>query len=488
MIKKLSTVIFLSLIGVFASLADAPRPAFASTTLLYQSLESDGVIAPASNAYPLIATFDPADAGFSAPVFFDTASGVWAGFSFRGVGSFCTTATSAYYEIASTTNATLSGGIVWASDVMTFTSDFTFQKATASVGTGSWLIPGHTYGLYLVSQCSGSQIEVQADGAGLIGYGYLSWDGDYGPTFDDLAGRTRIVSVNPTDQQTVASSTTFSLSASIYVNEAEYVNDMFLRFRYIRQQDLQAVVANQNVLYTTIDVPITHFGSSILYATTSIDRVGEYLYSVQIRQPSIINEVLSWFNLGNLYDPQLIRSSDTRFIVVERTTLDQYLFDMASTTTAILGDPGVFEDVASSCNPISGFDFIQCISGLLIPNQTQLGLAVNTLQTQVLQKAPVGYITRLITILNGSATTSLPLISYTFGTESPLAGETLDFNFNSTLASANTILTQDWVSNNSEDPQNIWTIFMPLWNILVYAVLIMMIVSEITGIYHHKKL
>jgi len=108
-------------------------------------------------------------------------------------------------------------------------------------------------------------------------------------------------------------------------------------------------------------------------------------------------------------------------------------------------------------------------------------------QTQVLQKAPVGYITRLITILNGSATSSLPAISYTFGDDSPLAGESASFDFNSTLANANGILTEDWVSNQ-EEPVSVWDIFMPLWNVLVYAVLVFMMVSQITGLYHHKKL
>jgi len=298
---------------------------------------------------------------------------------------------------------------------------------------------------------------------------------------------TRIVSVSPADQEVVATSTTFSLSASIYINEAEYEDDMYLRFRYVRQDDLQAAVACIDCLYTVIDVPIDHFGSSLIEATTSITHIGEHLYYVEIRKPSVINQVLTWFNLGNLYDPQLIRRSSTRFIAVERTNLDQFIYDMASTTAAILSDPGVFEDVAESCNPISGFDFTQCISGLLVPNASQLSVAVNTLQTQVLQKAPVGYITRLITILNGSATSSLPAISYTFGSESPLAGEVVSFDFNDTLASANGILTEDWVSNQAE-PMSIWDVFMPLWNVLVYAVLVFMMVSQITGLYHHKKL
>jgi len=308
---------------------------------------------------------------------------------------------------------------------------------------------------------------------------------------------TRIVQVSPADQEVVSTSTPVQLWAMVNINIDDWIDsdDWFLRFKYVRQENLQSAVACIECLYTSEDIPIETWpnfeiidGPLVDFATLEGAVEGEYIYIVEIRKTSLVNNILGWFGLENLYDPGKIASSRSTFIVEQRTTLDQFIFDMASTTESILGDPGIFADVGDSCNPISGFDFMQCISGLLIPNGPQMDTAVNTLKQQVLVKAPVGYITRLIEIIGGSATSTLPEISYTFGS-GPLEGQEFAFDFNGTLTQANTILTEEWVSDQ-EEPQNIWDIFMPLWNILVYAVLIVMMVSQITGIYHnqHKKL
>jgi len=195
---------------------------------------------------------------------------------------------------------------------------------------------------------------------------------------------------------------------------------------------------------------------------------------------------LGWFNLSNIYDPGLINQSKTNFIVVERTNLDQFIYDMATSTQALLSDPGVFNDIQENCNPISGFDALGCLTALFIPNQTQLTYAISNLQNQVLTKAPVGYVSRVVTILNDSATTTLPAISYTFG-GTALEGETIGFDFETIVSESTEILTTEWVSDQ-EEPQTIWDIFMPLWELLVYAFLIIMVLNEVVGLYgHHSK-
>jgi len=305
---------------------------------------------------------------------------------------------------------------------------------------------------------------------------------------------TRVISIHPNedDDGVQATSTDFQLWSLINVNIDDYVadDDWFVRFKYIRQEDLQLAVANTDLLYTTVDVPITQWPNfEIIEATTTIDREGVYLYSVQIRTPSVINNILGWFNLNNVYDPGLVAEKSGQFIVGQRTTLDQYIYDMASTTSALISDPGTFSDVSDNCNPISGFSALGCITALLVPNQTQISSAVDTLKSSILTKAPVGYVTRVISIMTDSATTSLPDLNYTFG-NGPLEGQEFHFEPNTLLASADTIIREDLVSDQ-DDPQNLWDIFMPIWNTLLYAGLLMMIVSEVTGMYnkaHHKKL
>jgi len=359
---------------------------------------------------------------------------------------------------------------------------------TNGAATGDVLYPGTVYGMYMESNCgSGQEVHLLGDIGVDSNFYFFGYINDVGPyeEFQTFVETTRIIDVDPTDGETTATSTSFLLASNIFINENDYNEDMFLRFRFIRQDNLQVAVANTEVLYTIIDVPIENDSYSYLSATSSVLEAGEYLYTVEIRNPSILNQILGWWNLSNLYDPGLIAQSKTSFIVVQRTILDQYIFDMASTTTALLGNPGIFEDIGDNCNPISGFDALACITALFIPNNTQIETAMNTAKSYVLTKAPVGYATRVVEIMTGGATSTLPTISYTFGTGTALEGEEMHFDFNDTLASANTILTDTLVSNQAE-PMNVWEVFMQVWNIIVYGGLLLLIVSEVIGLNQHK--
>lgn len=483
--KKLSTGIFL-LIGVFANLVDAPR-VFAETTVLYESYEQGGEITTnvAGGNGTLIGTFTP-----ETNLFFDNNSGVYVGISWKNETIVCHASPHFSVGVASSTTA-YSNTALWATkDYFHSHDQYAFDEMTSDSGSpGVQLIAGHTYGIYAFPNCGGGvNMKIRADSSNLIYYGYLSWDGNYGPSFSEISGRTRIISVVPVDDAVVSTSTPVTLSADIFVNESDFDEDMYLRFRYVRQQNLQTAVACIECLYTNIDVPIsTANGSTISEDTSGILTGGEYLYTVEIRNPSLLHNILGWWGLGNLYDPGMLAESHTSFIVGERTALDEFIFEMASTTQALLTDPGIFEDIQDNCNPISGFDALGCLVALFIPNNAQLSTSMNTSKEYVLTKAPLGYVTRTVSILSNSATTSLPNISYTFGTGSPLEGEEFSFNYTQIVADADQILTEDWVSNQ-EDPQNIWDIFMPLWEVLVYAFLLVMILKEVTGIgtQHHS--
>lgn len=367
------------------------------------------------------------------------------------------------------------------------------SRAIDNPSNGLWYLPsnGTTY-LFIWSR-KGTYTPYDCQYTDPIGYITINYNsgGSSSPSPDyeaDLSTRVVRIFPNDVDDPTQATSTNFELWSLININNDDWIadNDWYLRFKYIRQEDLQLAVANTDLLYTEVDVPLTTWPNfDIISATTSIEREGVYLYTVQIRTPSVINSILGWFNLNNLYDPGLVAEKTGSFIVGQRTRLDQYIFDMASSTSALLSDPGTFDEVADNCNPISGFSLFGCISGLLVPNQTQISTAVDTLKSNILTKAPVGYVTRLVDIVASTGTTTLPDISYTFGS-GPLEGQNFHFEPSSLLASADTIIRNDLVTDQDE-PENLWDIFMPYWNILVYVSLLFMIVSEVTGMYQHGK-
>jgi len=357
-----------------------------------------------------------------------------------------------------------------------------------SAGVPVWLLPGHTYGIYLVPDSGNTVASIEADPFDLIYYGYLSWDGDYGATFNQNAGLTRIVSVDPELNEVIATSTTAELRADIYINPLDYKDEMFLRFRYIRNQDLQAQVANTSVLWTEIDEDITQDEASTITTDVSLLETGIYSYQVEVRVPSVINQALTWFNLGNIYDPGLIVYRYGQFTVVEPTALDQYIIDMASSTTALLNDPGVFEDIQDNCNPISGFDAMACITALIVPNNQQINTVFDTLQDYVLTKAPVGYVTRLVAIMGEEATTTLPMATITLGDNSFLGETSYSVDLGGIIADAGDILAGFSTDSGVIDAphETMWDLVNPIVELIVYLGLFLIIIRDVTGLYKKR--
>lgn len=475
--KYIYTSFFL-LIGVFGFV----EPLYAQVNL-YESYEQGGTIDIDNtnpNAWYLIGSFQVLE-----PLLFSPLDDTYMGFRMYSSSGSCGVQT----YVASTTDAVVLSGLseLWSSDAISFNTSSTFQTVIRNPGLSSsnWLQPSHDYGIYVRDTCT-NNFSVESDSLDLIYYGYFSWDGDYGDTFNEIAGVTRIIDFIPENATTTATSTTFFLSASVYVNEIDYDDDMFLRFRYVRNEDLQSAVANKDVFYTTIDVPILSAGFSSVSTTTNVQSIGKYTYYLSIREPSALNNFLGWFGLGNVTDSGVFDEEDSYFIVVQNTYMDAFIEQMASSTAAIFENPGDLSANLDSCSPLGDFNIATCLTALILPDTLQVQALITTLRTNIFTKAPQGYVTRLIDILGNQATTSLPTISYTFDGNSPLTGETVEFDFAGTMAEASVIINDTWVSS-SDDPQSAFEIIMPLWNLFVYFIMALMIFHDLTGIHKHKK-
>jgi len=465
------------IMAVFASLLFYTR--VFGQTVLYESYEQGGEI---NYVFPgggtpdlLIGTFE-----VETPIFMDTSAQIGLYIkphSYGNAGGFT-------YGIASSTTAYASHdficdlGVSSQLDLVLNVSNRVDENPSSC---GVWLVPGHTYGIYVSPSSSSHDFEVISDPFGLIYYGYLSWDGDYAESFNEQAGATRIVSVDPELNEVIATSTTAQLRADIYINPLDYKDEMFLRFRYIRNQDLQAQVANTSVLWTEIDEDITQDEASVITTDVSLLETGIYSYQVEVRVPSVINQALTWFNLGNIYDPGLIVYRYGQFTVVEPTALDQYIIDMASSTTALLNDPGVFEDIQDNCNPISGFDAMACITALIVPNNQQINTVFDTLQDYVLTKAPVGYVTRLVAIMGEEATTTLPMATITLGDNSFLGETSYSVDLGGIIADAGDILAGFSTDSGVIDAphETMWDLVNPIVELIVYLGLFLIIIRGV---------
>lgn len=326
---------------------------------------------------------------------------------------------------------------------------------------------------------------------GAVVYEFTCIDGS--PT-DDVT--TRIVSVSPFDGEQVSTTTPLVLSADIYTNYSDWLegidsdDDLFIRFKYARQQDKQLSVANPDVVYSNIDIPINIPYYYNYSTTTDVVVEGVYNYIVEIRRPSLTASILGWFGLGNVFDFGVISRRIVSFTFGLPTALDVWIqqgrdqFDANNPNSLLSTSTLNFAELTENCNPFSTFDIVKCIFGFFFLSDSQASGLITSLRNSILLKAPLGYITRLSDILASNATSTLPTLSVTIKDSSPFGGEYyINFDQEFTEASA---LMESLTSANSfvvvSEPKGIWDIFMPWLSLLGYIGLLFLMLRDIIGL------
>ena len=98
--------------------------------------------------------------------------------------------------------------------------------------------------------------------------------------------------------------------------------------------------------------------------------------------------------------------------------------------------------------------------------------------TSLLYGFPWGYVTRFIQILGSTSTSSLPTLSYTFGSSTPLVGSTFTFDL-FTDYRMNKLAT---IYTDRGDGKNLWDIVNPFFTLMVWVLVVIYIVRELVGI------
>lgn len=142
--------------------------------------------------------------------------------------------------------------------------------------------------------------------------------------------------------------------------------------------------------------------------------------------------------------------------------------------------------IAENCNPFSSFFAIaRCISYLVFPNKQQVESNITQLRDGFLSRVPIGYVTRFVSILTNTATTTLPAISYTFSSTSPFyqGGSPYSFTPFAYVNGSGTLLND--ARSDQSDPKSLWAIVEQITKIIVYLMLVFMIIHDLTGIHRH---
>ena len=171
-------------------------------------------------------------------------------------------------------------------------------------------------------------------------------------------------------------------------------------------------------------------------------------------------------------------SSGTSNWSVASTT--SYLY--GTTTSPYLNATGGSIDttMATSTSCSSIFTFGSCLQYLFVPNFNTIQSAYGNAVGSILTVMPIGYLTRLSTLIASTSSTTLPSISYTFPSNYPtglFAGTTWGFSLQSMVASSSLFIS----SVSSYNGYTYSSIFTTLLAYLVWAMVIFSMIAQVSG-------
>jgi len=296
---------------------------------------------------------------------------------------------------------------------------------------------------------------------------------------------TRFISVSPYDEQTVATSTGYSFTGILYVNDEDFEEGMYLRIKYAPNSYSQTSTADPESLFTVLEIPIETAGANFLSTTSPLLEIGRHTMVQEIRVPSTFATILSWFGLQNTYDAGLVIGTTTQFISARMTGYDNLI---ASTTGALSTYLASSTISMASCNSWVSFSLGDCLALMLIPQSAPIGQALTDFKNGFLTYVPFGYATRLVSIFATSTIVVLPDISYTFPDDEAgiagMAGTTLTMHLWDSVEEG-TPLMDEFVSRG-EDPKTAWEIVEVPFTAVIWSLLVLRMVSEILKLGGHE--
>lgn len=408
-------------------------------------------------------------------------------FEFKNISGFCHA--EPHFRIGIATSSAETSFI--ASSEAVVNVDEEYHRHTVSFSGENYLMPSTTYDVVSYMNCGAmaeNQMFVRSFGGQF--FGILTDDGGFSELLPDLY--TRFYYLDPSNSEVVATSTSNDFYADLYLAEEDHEVGMFVRFSYVRQQDLQAAVANTDLLWTSIDLDdIITSGYNFLSTTTGhLGLDGTYYFKAELRRdPAWYDTALTWIGL-DMFATDYVIASTTTFVYGEMTQFDKFV---ASTTQNIADYTASttldFETAQNACFSISGFDFSDCMNFVFGWQQIPMSNAMNNIKDNFFTYVPFGYITRAYEIFATTSTSTLPTISYTFPADFPVdAMASVNFHFDpwDYFYKDGAPVKEDLVSSGGKD---VWDIFEPVIKIIVYLTLFWMVVRELLEIKYsaHSK-
>jgi len=300
---------------------------------------------------------------------------------------------------------------------------------------------------------------------------------------------TRIDSVVPVpDSSANATSTSFTFSASGYVNGNDYATSSTML--HIRARQLTGMGLRDNsILSQGVEfyIPITASGAFSVSTTTNIYSSGQWTAYYAIETPSITVFGVPilfedfWLPGGNFFTKSLAVIYD-KFEVATSSSFEQQEAAIDISGNSIVASTTV--SGANNCAALSaGFDLGACLTSLVQPSDAELADDVNTVKTKILAKAPWGYVYRFVSILSASSTVALPTFNVDIADNTAASG-TLAFDPGDMLSGGGTLLSG---ITDPHSGKNMRQIIEPFIQLFIAISVLIIIFHDLMAMGHHQK-
>ncbi len=300
-----------------------------------------------------------------------------------------------------------------------------------------------------------------------------------GPTCD--TSYTHICGFTPENGTTVTGpNVPFTLDYAVTQADIdEHFSDIVVKLHNIDQNVLLLGFLSPGdiTLYDTVATTSGH----VSFATTTALADGNYRIEASIKKKIFFDWITVPFdNLNQTISKQFIVGAPT-FI----GNLTQNGFSILNGTLASTTATSSVALVAR-CNPLGSFDMIMCLSGLLVPDASQIQATLQGARDGILTRMPWGYITRFVTIVGGNGTTTLST-TYTATVALNTASDTTEISFNPGDMFAGGGALVDSIHSPYDSSVTFRSVFEPIIKLSIALLVIFQIVHDITGSHSHHS-
>jgi len=287
---------------------------------------------------------------------------------------------------------------------------------------------------------------------------------------------TRFVTINPSNASSVA--TTSSVGFQVYVNSNDLSSTTQVTVTYVNDNcnstSVSAIeaVGNFSSSSCTISTTTPIFSSGFIIASSTYTWLhnGRWNYVANIS-----NQTGTFCLFGNcLFSDEVTLATLTGRFTVNSLGAYDILTDYVASSTAT----DVSTDLSMCAVWTSTGDVFQCMRNLFLPSDSQWKDFFTGYSGAFLTYPPLGYITKVINILNDPTVVEPPALSYTFGSSSPsiLQGKNYTIQIFDNFDKV-TVFKADDGSN-----KDIWDIVMPYFRVVVGFAVLFVITMDIIGV------